>query len=209
MRSVSLFLMSVLVAAVLSVPAMAAHVSPSFRPSSVYDADWCRAEAAHGVDVMENDAVSAGFEVRLLGQSDVGAMRGMLGVFASAFEEPKTYLDAQPSDAYLAKLLGREHFIAVAAIIDGAIIGGIAAYQLDKFEQDRREIYIYDLAVDEAHRRRGIATAMINALRDEAVRRDAYVIFVQADLIDGPAIALYESLGTKETAHHFDIAPRR
>lgn len=136
-------------------------------------------------------------------------MRGMLGVFASAFEEPKTYLDAQPSDDYLAKLLGREHFIAVAAIIDGAIIGGIAAYQLDKFEQDRREIYIYDLAVDEAHRRRGIATAMINALRDEAVRRNAYVIFVQADLIDGPAIALYESLGTKETAHHFDIAPRR
>jgi len=32
------------------------------------------------------------------------------------------------------------------------------------------------------------------------------VIFVQADLEDGPAIAPYESLGTKETAHHFDIA---
>jgi hypothetical protein len=31
------------------------------------------------------------------------------------------------------------------------------------------------------------------------------VIFVQADLEDGPAIALYESLGTKTTAHHFDI----
>jgi hypothetical protein len=30
-------------------------------------------------------------------------------------------------------------------------------------------------------------------------------IFVQADLRDDPAIALYESLGTKETAHHFDI----
>ena len=26
---------------------------------------------------------------------------------------------------------------------------------------------------------------------------------------DGPAIALYESLGRKETAHHFDIAVRR
>jgi aminoglycoside 3-N-acetyltransferase I len=40
-----------------------------------------------------------------------------------------------------------------------------------------------------------------------------YVIFVQADLEDGPAIALYESLGARTTAHHFDIAvpavPRR
>jgi aminoglycoside 3-N-acetyltransferase I len=89
------------------------------------------------------------------------------------------------------------------------VIGALAAYQLDKFEQDRREIYIYDLAVDKDFRRRGVATAMINALREEAVRRDAYVIFVQADLMDAPAIALYEKLGVKETAHHFDIASTR
>ncbi len=50
---------------------------------------------------------------------------------------------------------------------------------------------------------------MINTLRDEAVRRDAYVIFVQADLVDAPAIALYEKLGVMETAHHFDITPTR
>jgi hypothetical protein len=31
------------------------------------------------------------------------------------------------------------------------------------------------------------------------------VIFVQADLEDGPAIALYRSLGTMKPAHHFDI----
>jgi hypothetical protein len=29
---------------------------------------------------------------------------------------------------------------------------------------------------------------------------------VQADPQDGPAIALYESFGTNETAHQFDIA---
>jgi aminoglycoside 3-N-acetyltransferase I len=31
------------------------------------------------------------------------------------------------------------------------------------------------------------------------------VIFVQADPGDAPAIALYESLGTREDVHHFDI----
>jgi aminoglycoside 3-N-acetyltransferase I len=88
------------------------------------------------------------------------------------------------------------------------VVGGLAAYELDKFEQDRREIYLYDLAVLEGHRRKGIATGMIGALRKIAAERNAYVIFVQADLGDRPAIALYESLGTKETAHHFEIDVR-
>jgi len=39
------------------------------------------------------------------------------------------------------------------------------AYELHKFEQQRSEIYIYDLAVLAAHRRQGIATAMIQALK--------------------------------------------
>jgi aminoglycoside 3-N-acetyltransferase I len=32
-------------------------------------------------------------------------------------------------------------------------------------------------------------------------------MFVQADRGDAPAIALYESLGTREEVLHFDIAP--
>jgi aminoglycoside 3-N-acetyltransferase I len=46
-------------------------------------------------------------------------------------------------------------------------------------------------------------------LRSVAAELGAYVIFVQADLTDAPAIALYESLGTKETVHHFDIHAAR
>ena len=148
------------------------------------------------------------FRTRVLSASDVGLMRNLLAVFAKAFEDAKTYLSNQPTDLYLSDLLGKPQFIAVVATVDGAVTGGLAAYQLDKFEQDRREIYIYDLAVDDAHRRKGIATAVIEALRVEAERRDAYVIFVQADLDDAPAIALYDKLGVKETAHHFDIEPK-
>ena len=148
------------------------------------------------------------FKIRMLTPQDVGLMRGLIETFASAFDEPQTYLANQPGDAYLSNLLGKPHFIAITATISEAVVGGLTAYQLDKFEQDRREIYIYDLAVDVRYRRHGIATAAIEALREEADRRDAYVIFVQADLEDAPAISLYEKLGLKETVHHFDIAPR-
>lgn len=86
-----------------------------------------------------------------------------------------------------------------------AVIGGIAAYELRKFEQQRSEIYIYDLAVAETHRRQGIATALVSELKKIAAARGAYVMFVQADVDDAPAIALYTKLGIREDVLHFDI----
>ena len=71
---------------------------------------------------------------------------------------------------------------------------------------ERSEIYIYDLAVAETHRREGIATALIQELKKIAAARAAYVIFVQADLGDAPAIALYTKLGAREKVLHFDIS---
>ena len=97
-------------------------------------------------------------------------------------------------------------FIAVVAMRGAEVVGGLAAYELPKFERVRREIYIYDLAVAEAHRRRGLARGLILELKRIARARGAYVIYVQADLVDAPAIALYESLGTREDVLHFDIA---
>jgi GNAT superfamily N-acetyltransferase len=64
---------------------------------------------------------------------------------------------------------------------------------------------IYELVVLEAERRKGIATALIEALKREARRLGAYVIFMQAHRVDFPAIALYSKLGTREEVLHFDI----
>lgn len=132
-------------------------------------------------------------------------MRQLLEVFGHAFGDVQTYVTAQPSSSYLQRLLGSSSFLAFAAMADGRLVGGLAAYELMKFEQERREIYIYDLAVAETHRRQGVATALISALKREAAERDAYVIYVQADRDDAPAIALYTKLGTRENVLHFDI----
>jgi aminoglycoside 3-N-acetyltransferase I len=150
------------------------------------------------------------YRFRALGAGDAAEARALLGVFTAAFDEPETYPGRQPSEDYLKRLLGREHVIVLVAMCEsGEVVGGILAYQLDKLDQDRREIYIYDLAVAEAHRRRGVATGLIAALRSIALDREAYEIFVQADLVDAPAVALYGKLGVKKTAHHFDIEVRR
>lgn len=130
-------------------------------------------------------------------------------MFGEAFEDVPTYQEAVPDDDYLAALLAKPHFIALAATSGDEVVGGLAAYVLEKFERDRREIYIYDLAVARPHRRRGIATALIHRLIDIARELRAYVIFVQADRGDESAIKLYESMGTREDVHHFDIPVAR
>src|SRR6266566_5087908 len=142
---------------------------------------------------------------RRLARADVSLLKDLLRVFGEAFDEVDTYQRSIPSDDYLTQLLTKRHFIALVAMKGEEVVGGLAAYELDKFEQDRREIYIYDLAVVESHRRRGVGTRMIGELKRIASKRKVYVIFVQADPWDSPAIALYESLGKQETAHHFDI----
>lgn len=144
--------------------------------------------------------------IRQLGPGHVALMEAMLTMFGEAFGEVDTYGAQRPSEAYLRGLLGGDSFFALAAVKDGAVVGGLAAYELRKFERERSEIYIYDLAVAEAHRRAGIATALLAELKTIAKRRGAYVIFVQADAVDAPAIALYSKLGVREDVLHFDIA---
>jgi aminoglycoside 3-N-acetyltransferase I len=146
------------------------------------------------------------FSIRTIGPGDVPLMEAMLTMFGEAFEDVTTYSGARPSNAYLKQLLGRDSFIALAALQDGEVIGGLAAYELNKFEQERSEIYIYDLAVAEGHRREGVATALIMTLKKLASLRGAYVIFIQADVVDAPAVALYTKLGIREDVLHFDIA---
>lgn len=147
------------------------------------------------------------FDVRALESTDIVSMRALLSVFGRAFDEEATYTSRQPDDAYLRDLLASPTFIAVAAFAGSRVIGGAAAYVLPKFEQARAELYLYDLAVEQAHRRRGVATALIEKLRALAPTRGAYVMFVQADYGDDAAVALYTKLGVREDVMHFDITP--
>jgi aminoglycoside 3-N-acetyltransferase I len=145
------------------------------------------------------------FSIHQLAPGDIVLMQAMLTTFGEAFGDVETYGQARPSAPYLARLLGGDFFIALAALKGDAVVGGLAAYELRKFEQERSEIYIYDLAVASPHRREGIATALIEHLKGIAADRSVNVIFVQADLGDEPAIALYTKLGAREEVLHFDI----
>jgi len=143
-----------------------------------------------------------------LSKNDFVLLQSINEMFGKVFDDEANYCASKPSSTYLQSLLDSTNFIALAAVDEGEVVGAIAAYELKKFEQQRSEIYIYDLAVVSTHRRMGIATALIRELKTIGAARGAYVIFVQADkgVEDQPAIELYSKLGTIEDVLHFDIA---
>ena len=150
-------------------------------------------------------SLPAVFSIQQLTSDDEALMRSLLGMFGKAFGEAQAYCGNQPGAGYLRQLLARDTFIALAALKNNEVAGGLAAYELQKFEQERSEIYIYDLAVAAEHRREGIATALIQQLKQLVAARAAYVIFVQADVGDESALAPYSKLGVREDVLHFDI----
>ena len=151
--------------------------------------------------------LSMALEICILTPNDIDLINALLTTFGEAFDDRETYSTNRPSDRYLQNLLSNDTFIAIAALKNNQVVGGITAYELKKPEQPRSEIYIYDLAVSAQHRREGIATALIEKVKEIAAERGAYVIFVQADTTpkDEPAIALYSKLGKREDVLHFDI----
>ncbi len=151
------------------------------------------------------------FDIRRLEPSDVQEMRGMLNLMGIVFEEPHNYIDRQPDDRYLRDLLARDTFAAFVAVHDQQVVGGITAYVFPKYEQARNEVYIYDLAVDAAHRRQGIATSLIGAVQDFAADIGAWIVMIQADKGDVAPDTLYSKLGNREEVLYFDLpvpAPR-
>ena len=149
-------------------------------------------------------------KVRRLDPDDLVAFRALNALFAEVFDLDEDYADAPPGDAYALDLLARDDVILLVAETGGIVVGGIGAYVLRKFEQERSEIYLYDLAVLDSHRREGIATALISELRSIARQIGSWMIFVQADTgaDDAAAQALYRKLGEgEERVLHYDIAP--
>lgn len=147
-------------------------------------------------------------EIRRLHRDDIVAVRQLNALYSEAFDEPQNYSAKPPSDGWLTERLADPAMINLIARDGEIVVGGLTAYVLPKLEQARSEIYIYDLAVATSHRRRGIATALIGGVQDIAKSLGAWVIYVQADYGDEPAIALYTKLGAREDVMHFDIAPR-
>lgn len=141
-----------------------------------------------------------------LTEQDVPKLQKLNELFGEVFEDADNYRSHPPRSEYLADFLAQRQNIVLVAEHDGQIVGGLVAYCLTKFEQERKEVYLYDLAVSADHQRQGVGKMLMNELRATAKSLGAYIVFVQADEGD-EAVAFYESLQPVENlrTRNFDF----
>jgi aminoglycoside 3-N-acetyltransferase I len=122
---------------------------------------------------------------------DIALAKTMFSMMAAVFEEPGSEL----SDAYVAGLLSRPGFWAIAAIDGDEVVGGVTAHTLPMTRTQGSEVFIYDIAVRRDRQRGGIGRELVTHLRAAAAAEGIDTVFVPADDEDDHAIEFYRALG--------------
>jgi ribosomal protein S18 acetylase RimI-like enzyme len=123
-------------------------------------------------------------EVRRLGVGDAARV----GEAAHLFDGP-VLPDAV--DRFLAD--ERHHLLL--AYEDGRVVGFVSGVELTHPDKGT-EMLLYELAVDEAHRRCGIGRSLVRSLGELADERGCYGMFVLTDDENEAALATYASDGS-------------
>lgn len=110
--------------------------------------------------------------------------------------EAGTLFDNPADPAATADFLARpDHYLFVAYEGDApaGFVSGVMLVHPDK----GREMFLYELAVDEVYRRRGYARALVERLAEAAQEAGCYGMWVLTDDGNAAALAAYESAGGK------------
>jgi ribosomal protein S18 acetylase RimI-like enzyme len=129
--------------------------------------------------------------VRRLGVEDVA--------FASeALRSLKAPAPAESSGGeHLRPFLARPENVLIVAEEDGAPVGFLVAYVLDRVDRQRTMVCLYEIDVAPARRRRGIGRAMVTELLTVCRRGNAMKVWVVASRSNAAALRLYASTGAR------------
>lgn len=126
-----------------------------------------------------------GVQVRRLGAADVVAAERTIRALKGSCRTPEA----------LTAFLSDPANVLVAADVDGAPAGFLLAYRLARIDRDAGQMFIYEVDVAPAHRRKGLATALIERIRDLALAEGMIELFVLTSRGNGAARALYSRSG--------------
>jgi ribosomal protein S18 acetylase RimI-like enzyme len=109
--------------------------------------------------------------------------------------------DAPPRPDAIHRFLADPNHHLFLATIDGTAVGFVSGVELTHPDKGT-EMFLYELAVDEGHRRSGIGTALVEALRELAHERGCYDMWVLTDEDNDAALGTYRKSGSAESSTH-------
>ena len=104
------------------------------------------------------------------------------------------------ADAVRRFLADPGHHLLIA-YSDGTPVGFVSGVELTHPDKGT-ELFLYELAVDEDHRREGIGAALAAALRELALERGCYDMWVLTDDENEAALKTYRKSGSTESSTH-------
>ncbi|HMQ07909.1 MAG TPA: GNAT family N-acetyltransferase [Saprospiraceae bacterium] len=127
-------------------------------------------------------------KIQVLRPQDIDKFYELITVFEKVFDMESF---TRPNEAHLLKLLGEDEFIAVIALNNNKVIGGLTVYTLHQYYSEKPLAYIYDVAVLTEYQRKGIGKKLIEFTRELCRQKGFEELFVQADKVDDYAIDFY------------------
>ncbi|MDP9884299.1 ribosomal protein S18 acetylase RimI-like enzyme [Sinomonas atrocyanea] len=124
--------------------------------------------------------------LRRLGPHDAGRLTAASDLF-----------DAPVTEAGAREFLTKPgHHLLLAETADGRAIGFVSGVETAHPDKGT-EMFLYELAVDEGWRRRGVASHLVNALAEIAREAGCYGMWTAADRDNEAALATYRSTGAR------------
>ena len=109
--------------------------------------------------------------------------------------------DSPPDLATSERFLTTAGHHLLMAFDDGLAAGFVSGAELTHPDKGT-EMFLYELAVDEPFRRRGIGTALVEALLDVARIQGCYDLWVLTDDDNDAALATYRGTGATAESRH-------
>lgn len=111
----------------------------------------------------------------------------------------RLFWDTEPSQETIVKFLGNLQNILLSAEVDDALAGQVIGYILDRWDQNEPMLFLYSIDVAETYQRRGIGTALIEAIRKLGRIQNCSEAFVFTNESNLAAMQLYQSTGGKRS----------
>ena len=96
------------------------------------------------------------------------------------------------------RFLAHPDTLLLVARWEGEVCGFLSAYRLQRFDQRRAEVLLYEIGVQEPFRRRGAGRALVAEAKRWAAEVEAGELWVLTEDDNAPARGLYAATGGRE-----------